>query len=366
MAPVRFVWRSLFILLGIVLVLVLGAVAYRGWRQQENARYLAIETPNGIREGSFVPIGRLEQWIQIRGDDRSNPIILMLHGGPGGSMGAFTTLFRPWEKDFTIVQWDQRGSGRTYGRHGESGQGEMTIARMTNDGIEVAEYLRRRLKQQKIIVLGHSWGTVLGVLMVKQRPDLFSAYIGTGQVVAKEEKEEIIYDALLKKVRAANDEEAITALEQIGRPPYASQDELLIQRHWLQRYDIPSERDIESNLAPVVLFSPNYSLTDIYNMLNAPKFAAGRIYNELIPYDARKLGLHFEVPFFIIQGEEDSVTPTNLARAYFDSVDAPVKEFVTIKDAGHSALLTKSDEFLRDVLDHVLPVVAESDTANFP
>jgi pimeloyl-ACP methyl ester carboxylesterase len=357
---VRIVWRGLFFLIVLAVLIVASAFGYRGWRQHEIARTLAIETKNGISEASFIRIGGLDQWIQIRGDDRNNPVVLMVHGGPGNSMGPFTQLFRPWEKHFTVVQWDQRGSGKTYGRHGTSGQGAMTIDRMAQDGIEVASYLRRYLRKDKIIVLAHSWGTVLGVKMVKERPELFSAYVGTGQVVAKEEKEEIIYAALMKKVRAANDLEAIKELDQIGAPPFASQEELLVQRKISSRYDIPSERDIQLTLAPVVLFDPNYSVVDIWDFLASPSFAGSRIYAELVHYDARTLGLRFDVPFFLFQGESDAITPTDLARAYFDTIEAPVKAFVVFNDAGHSAMLTNPDAFLGELLGKVRPLTAES------
>jgi pimeloyl-ACP methyl ester carboxylesterase len=340
----------------LAVLLVASAFGYRGWRQHEIARAIAIETKNGIDEASFIRIGGLEQWIQIRGEDRNNPVLLIVHGGPGNSMGPFTQLFHPWEKHFTVVKWDQRGSGKTYGRHGEAGQGDMTIDRMTQDAIEVTSYLRRYLRKDKIVVLGHSWGSVLGVLMVKQRPELFSAYVGTGQVVAKEEKEEIIYAALMKKVRAANDQEAIQQLDQIGAPPYASQEELLVQRRISSRYDIPSERDIQSNLAPVVLFDPDYSVVDIWHFMAAPRFAGNRVYAELVPFDARTLGPRFDVPFFLFQGESDVITPTDLARDYFDSIETPKKEFVVFKDAGHSAILTHPDAFLQALLTQVRPL----------
>lgn len=351
----RFVWRALIVLAAAIALLIAGALSYRAWRQNETARGLAIHTANGIEEASFVPIGGLEQWIQIRGEDRKNPVILILHGGPGGSLMPLPALFRGWEKRFTVVQWDQRGSGKTYGRHGESGQGELTLDRMTRDGIEVATYLRRRLHKEKVILLGHSWGTILGVLMIKVRPDLFSAFVGTGFVVAKEEKEEIIYKALMEKMRAAGDREGIRALEEIGAPPYASQEELLVEREWSLRYDIKPERNLECNLMPVVLFAPAYSLIDIMDFLAAPKFTARAMYEEIENYDARLLGRHFDVPIFIFNGDADTVTPTDLAQAYFDSIDAPAKDFVVLRNGGHSALLTQPDEFLQVLMRHLSP-----------
>ena len=212
-------------------------------------------------------IGGIEQWVQIRGEDRDNPAILVLAGGPGNSLVPLTPVFRTWEQAFTVVQWDQRGAGRTYGRD-PADQGAMTMDRMVRDGIELTLYLREHLRQPKIVLLGHSWGTVLGVLMTKRRPDLYAAYVGTGQVVAKEEKEEILYAALLEKVRAAHDEDGLRRLEEIGAPPYRTQQDLLVQRAVSERYDTDAERNLESELTPVVLFAPGYSLIDIRYFLD--------------------------------------------------------------------------------------------------
>ena len=141
-------------------------------------------------------------------------MILFVHGGPGDSMVPFAQLYRPWEKYFTVVQWDQRGAGKTFGRNGTD-EAPMTMDRMVRDGIEVAEYLRAHLHKDKVILLAHSFGTVLGIQMVKRRPDLFAAYVGTGQVVAKAEKERILYARLMKKLEAAHDAEGIARLKTV-------------------------------------------------------------------------------------------------------------------------------------------------------
>jgi hypothetical protein len=108
------VLKYVFLSLVVLFVLLVGALlALRAHRQHETAQAIAIHTPNGIDEAMYVKIGGIDQWIQIRGQDRNNPVLLCLHGGPGGSWLALTTLFLPWEKEFTLVQWDQRGTGKT-------------------------------------------------------------------------------------------------------------------------------------------------------------------------------------------------------------------------------------------------------------
>src|SRR4030095_15960117 len=146
--------------------------------RSRNARDYAITTPNGIDQASYVEIGGIEQWITIRGEDKRNPVLLFLHGGPGDATNPWSyATFRPWLQAFTVVQWDQRGAGLTLGKNGPSSASAITIARMTQDGIELTELLRKTLQKEKVILVGHSWGSVLGILMVKARPELFHPFL---------------------------------------------------------------------------------------------------------------------------------------------------------------------------------------------
>jgi len=217
----RLLWKTarivLLSLLGIVVGLAAWLLALRLYHQHALAESIAIHTPNGIEEGMYVRIGGIEQWIQIRGQDRSNPVLLFLHGGPGGTLLPMTELFVPWEKAFTLVQWDQRGAGKTLETTGASVAATMSIDRMTRDGIEVSEFLRTHLHKDKIILLGHSWGSILGIYMIRQRPDLFYAWVGTGQVGNMPESLRIGYARLLEKARAKGDPKVVQALEWMTR-----------------------------------------------------------------------------------------------------------------------------------------------------
>ena len=161
------------VVLGVLVVLALGALAFRAWRQLRVAARLEIRTPNGIDESGLQRIGGIEQWVSIRGRDLANPVIVIAHGGPGSGLSpliAETTL--GWERHFTVVHWDQRGAGRTFSR-AKAGQGEMTLARIAEDGLEVTAYALKRTGQAKAILFGGSWGTVVAVAMARRRPDLF-------------------------------------------------------------------------------------------------------------------------------------------------------------------------------------------------
>lgn len=351
--------RGLLALVIALFVAVAGALLYRAWRQHENALTLAIRTPRGIEQAMYVPLGGVDQWIQIRGDDRNNPVLLFVHGGPGFAESPMSSRFRAWEASFTVVMWDQRDAGKTFVRNGP--QHDMSLARVAQDGIELAEYLRHHLHKSKIVLLGHSWGTMVGLRMVHDRPDLFSAYVGTGQVVSIAEKEPVNYARTMAKLKAAHDEEGVHALQAIGPPPYKSADDIMVERNWSSRYDIPSERDIYRSMTPVVLFAPGWSLWDIYEYTQASKYAEASTFDADQSYDARDLGLQFRVPVFIFNGVDDAITPVDLAKRYFDSIEAPEKHFVALKEAGHSAVLTEPDIFLKELVTLVRPVAIRGD-----
>jgi hypothetical protein len=147
--------KFIFLSLGVLFLVAVGAIlALRAHRQHVIAQAIAIHAPNGIEEGMYVKIGGIDQWIQIRGQDRDNPVLLCLHGGPGGSWLSYTNLFLPWEKEFTLVQWDQRGTGKTLETTRGSIADTLSVARMTQDGIEVSEFLRNHLHKDKIFSSG--------------------------------------------------------------------------------------------------------------------------------------------------------------------------------------------------------------------
>lgn len=344
---------------GAVLVLaamIVGALAYRAFRQHDYALMLAVPAV-GINERLFVPVNDTEQFITIRGDDRRNPVVLFLAGGPGNSLVPLAPVFRNWEQHYTLVQWDQRGVAKTVERNGLAGQGRLSIDQAVEDGIALTRFLRKHLATEKVIILGHSWGTMLGMRMIKAEPALFAAYVGTGQVVDKAEKETFIHDALMRKLQAAGDDEAIKELTGVGPPPYKSQQDLLVQRRVSLKYDTLEERELEGKMTPIVLFAPNYSLCDIYYLAGYGDFAAVQMYEEIKRYDVRDLGTDFEVPIFVFNGDRDTITPSELVLPWFETLRAPKKAFVSLAGGGHSAVLTMSDAFLDQMLINLSPPV---------
>lgn len=295
----------------------------------------------GIHQARYVHIGGIDQWIQIRGDNRSNPVLLWLSGGPGFSTITSTAAYRNWEKVFTVVMWDERGEGKTFEKSGKSVAATMTIGRMTDDGIEVAEYLCRRLHKRRIVLLGHSWGSILGIHMIRRRPDLFSAYVGTGQVVALERDAEAAYPLLLRRAKEVNNTVAEKQLEDVGPPPYPDSMNKWVWVKWANMLD-PGQKGGGGAGQPAYI-------------MQGAMWSQGLMWNSILHDDLPALGTRFQVPIFFIQGAEDRLTVTKLARAYFDEISAPQKQFVVLPDVGHLAIFTARVAFLQALVDHVLP-----------
>jgi pimeloyl-ACP methyl ester carboxylesterase len=347
--------RRFVALIALVFTSALLALLYRALRQRRTGQILAIRTQNGIAEGRFVPINGAEQWVHIRGEDCSNPTVLIV-SGHGLSMRAFAPLFCSWEERFTLAQWDRRGIGKTMVRHGKTGSENWTLDLLAEDGIHVAEYLCQRLRQEKIILLGLSQGTAIALLMIKRRPDLFHAYVGTGQIVDMLRNETISYRAAIEQARSTNNTKALKALEKIGAPPYPAVKTWLIKQRW-GAVLAPEMATWRPLILRMTLFAPHHSPRDVYHALTDVLFMPQPFYDEYMAFDARRLGTSFSLPFFIFQGDADVLTPTALAQDYFATVTAPTKALVLLKGGGHIALLTQPEQFLQALVTHIRPLV---------
>jgi pimeloyl-ACP methyl ester carboxylesterase len=352
-------------ILGAAAVLVAVAAAglgYRAWRQQAAAEILAIRTPNGVQEGRYVVLGGIQQWIQIRGEDRSNPVLLFVHGGPGRSTLPISSGWRAWEKYFTIVQWDQRGAGRSYGMTGDTVAPTMSLERMTQDGVELADYLRMRLRKDKIILIGHSWGSFLGVHIVKARPELFYAYVGTGQVVGRatfEKAFEITIARLQALAQSADNTEALAELAPVASRPVNNPDNRRVVDKWSRTLALPSNDSFELAGPVPPIFMPDFSLLDWYNWRSGAAFSAKYLRGRdgpMVRRDLAALGLEFPIPVILIEGDADDITPSGPAEQYFERITAPHKEFVTVRGGDHFIPFDRPDQFLGELVARVRPL----------
>lgn len=302
-----------------------------------------------INEEKFVTIGGIEQWLSIKGHDRTKPVILFLHGGPGSVMSPYTdAILSEWKKDFILVNWDQRGAGKTFGRNAPANVNEdywiehpLTIQQMTNDGIELTEYLIKNLGKQKVIIIGTSWGSVLGANMALKRPDLYRAYIGHSQVVNASESLVHAYHQVYRLATNANDQASIDKLKSLGTPPYDDAKNTGQLFRIIKKYE-----SANSTPAPAFWWEPakayageadgrNRENGDDYSFINYVGHKKLGIKAMMSGVDLMKDGLNFKVPVYIVQGEKDILTPAQITRTYFDKITAPKKEYILLTEAAH-------------------------------
>ena len=317
-----------------------------------NARDYAIHTPNGVQEDRFIRLGGVEQWISIRGEDTRNPVILFVHGGPGDATSLYGwALLRPWFKRFTVVQWDQRGAGRTYGRNGPTTP-DVTIARIVADGIELADSLTHALNKKKIVLVGHSFGSILGLQMVKTRPDLFYAYVGTGQVgAASDTMLATAYREVVAAAKRRNELTAVAELTAIGPPPWREGRSYGVEHKWGNLLD-----HVDAFLASTLtlkLTAPGATLRDVNDSFDGEGFSGSKLVPQINTIDRELFRSTFEVPVFVFQGAADLTTPPSLAQRFVRAIHAPTKAFVTIRDGGHFVVFTRPDAFLADLVRYV-------------
>jgi pimeloyl-ACP methyl ester carboxylesterase len=340
----------------LLLVLAAGSAGLRRYRQGILRNRAVLSGPHAVTESRFVTIGGVEQWLQIRGADRDNPVLLVVHGGPGSPYSIFTPVLRDWEEHFTVVHWDRRGAGRTLSRSGTPAPADLRFERLVDDGIEVAEFLRRHLRKDKVVLMTGSMGTLVGIPMAKRRPDLFSAYVGTDFYVNMVENDALGHAGTLERVRAAGNTKAVVALEGIGGDPRRwSVKDWGVRMQWSMGTD-PAPKSGFKMLFSLLLTKPDYSLRDVRSWLKGFGATRDAMFDQFMQWDARTLGTDFEIPFFLFQGGSDVVTLTRPAVEYFAEVCAPDKALVLIEGASHFCAFTHPAPFLTALRRHVLPV----------
>ncbi|WP_030411207.1 alpha/beta fold hydrolase [Streptomyces sp. NRRL S-1448] len=336
---------------------VAGLLGYRQVKRAALARRLRITAPGGIDEAGFVRIGGIDQYVSVRGEDRRNPVVLELHGGPGASNLVFTPRTRAWEKHFTIVRWDMRGAAKTFGRGGPAGQGELSLARLQSDALELTEHLRARLGVGKVLLVANSFGTFVGLRLARSNPELFSGYVGTDQNIAAGGRDRSSYRALCERLREAGKRKELAAVTAMGPDAAAWSAEQWSQYAKLVVTSDPLTYDtMKTVVVRSLWFSPLHSLGELRTYFTGMSFSE-QLGPEAMGIDEWAEGTAFRIPFFLFQGDRDVLTPPEPARRFFDDVTAPVKDFALIRDASHFASFRHPDQFLDLMLTKVRPVV---------
>jgi pimeloyl-ACP methyl ester carboxylesterase len=292
-----------------------------------------------IDEEGFRRIGGTEQWVTIHGQDSGRPVLLFLHGGPGNPLSPFAkNIYGSWSRDFVLVQWDQRGAGLSFGKNPAQAQASLTLERMVADGLELTEQLQQQLGPRKVLLMGSSWGSVLGVHMAKRRPDLFAAYVGTAQMVSAQANGQASFQQTLALAEAAGDASTVTALKAIGPPPHRDPRAFGVLRRAIRAYEIknstPAPRDWWRAEARYQSAEAQAAAEEgeEYSFVQFVGLAGDGMLSKI---DLPALGPEYRIPMHFIQGEQDLLTPLAVTQGFVDSIRAPEKSLTVVPLAGH-------------------------------
>lgn len=302
-----------------------------------------------------VRLGGHDQWIQVRGASRDLPVLLYLSGGPGQSDLAYSrVLLEELTRDFLVVGWDQRGAGKSYPSLDPAG---LTLDRAVADAVELAQYLCSRYGQEAVVVMGESWGSLLGVLAVQREPRLFRAFVGSGQMVNVLETDLRIYDDLLELAERTGNTGLSSRLRASGPPPYdGALDYAFVMAHYplLEGGYLPParyrERGERSGIGPMGLLGQEYGGLEKVNVLRGLLDMFSVLYPQLQGVDLRRDAARLEVPVILLEGSHELAARTEPAREWFETLQAPRKQLHTLPDSGHSVAFEQADELHRILL----------------
>lgn len=321
-----------------------------------------IVAPNGIERLEAVRIGGIEQWVSVRGMDKRNPVLLFLHGGPGYISIPMSWWFtRGWEEYFTVVQWDQRGAGKTLLMNGRAALAPtMNLERMVADALEMVSWVSRELGKDKLFVLGHSWGSYLGLEVAKRRPGSLHAYIGVGQITDAPESERRGWQFAFDGARRTGNAKAVRELQAIA--PYFAPGhpsplkDLYLQRRWLEYYggSMAHRRgsDAESNLSEL---SPDYTDAEIAHIWDGNEFSEHFLLRQVLNLD-ESATRQLDCPLIVCAGRHDFVVNAELAAKWCADVRAPFKQLVWFENAGHLVMTEEPGKFLVSLLRYARPL----------
>lgn len=336
-------------LLRVGLLVLLGAGVVLGWKALPG-RTPAISGPDPIAVLEAAQIGGMRQWLLIRGQDRHAPVLLWLHGGPGAAqMPLAHATTSALERDFVVVHWDQRGAGKSNPR--DFDPATLTLAQFLSDAREVTHHLQTRLDAERILVLGHSWGTMLGARLVARWPQDYAGYIGVGQQVSTARGIEVTLARLAPLIAARARAAHLRWLEQATPQALLEHAAYVQMMQMLDGYqggmNVPPWR-----LAMMLALAPEYSLGDLWRWLDGARRGSGPMWPEYRARDLSREVLEMPVPMLLISGAQDLNTPVELAAEWFDAVAAPEgKRHAVFARSGHAPFLTEPERFVAEIRD---------------
>lgn len=320
-----------------------------------------IVAPNGVQESFKLRIGGVDQWLDVRGQDRANPVILFVHGGPASPVTPTQWQFqRPIEEYFTVVNYDQRGAGRTYLEDHSDALGDtLHIERYVDDAIELAEAVRTRYGKRKLVLMAHSWGTIVAMRAALKRPDLFFAYVGIGQVISTRENERISFEYGLEQAKAHHNDAAVREMQAIA--PYPgdqpiTRERIIVARKWAQYYGgLSAFREDSDYFFKGPLLSPDYDDAARCAIDEGNVFTLGRVLPEFLAVDQRGVR-RFPIPVLMFMGRHDYTTPSEPTAQWLARLDAPYKKGIWFEHAAHMIPWEEPGKTVVSLVQFVLPL----------
>lgn len=315
--------------------------------------------PGSISEIVRMDIGGVEQGMIIKGVSDKNPVLLFLHGGPGSPEYMFEATYPThMEREFTVCWWEQRDAGMSYSAN--IPKESLTVSQMISDTVEVTNYLRERFGQEKIYIMGHSWGSYLGMHVVAQYPELYTAYIGVGQLSDQFESEKLAYAYMLDTARKTGDTSFARRLEKftINSSEDLNAEYMMLRSEGMNKQGIGITHNMKSFFAEFILpllYLPEYTLADKINYPIGNAMGVDTPMWETCSSDNLMQTIpSVEVPVYIIQGKYDYQVSHDLAKEYSQMLQAPEVHFYTFENSAHSPCFEEPERFMQIMREDVL------------
>jgi proline iminopeptidase len=311
-----------------------------------------------VSELKRLCIGGSYQWVMIRGQNPNNPVLLFLHGGPGTSEMPLLRYFnKDLEKYFTVVMWDQRGAGKS--NYKATPDETFSLDQILGDTYEVTQYLKKRFSQPKIFLVGHSWGSILGILTIKQHPEDYYAYVGVGQVVNAKKNLQVSYDTINKLALLQNSKKEITKFAQFEISRNINGDILLkdaIKMYsWIERNArVFYEKNGHYQLTKATAFAPEFTIRDKAGYLPGTYRSKRLLWNDqFLSINFMTSANQLEVPVYFVQGTHDFITCSDITKEYVDAINAPHKEMVLFDKSAHCPIFEEPKKFNELLISNV-------------
>jgi proline iminopeptidase len=307
--------------------------------------------PGSIATMEMIEIGGVRQCVWFRGADVTQPAVILLHGGPGVSESAlFRRYAAPLEERYLMVYWDQRGAGRSF--HAGIDAGSMTIARMEADLDELVEHVRGRFGKERVVLVAHSWGTVLGTRYAARHPAKVAAYVGIAQIADFAEGERISRQWAFERAIERGHGRAIGALIAMGPIPRTVEEQLEKGR-WVEAFGGMYHAGLSTpKLIREALRTEEADLVDLWKFGRGNAFSLSSLRDEYSQVDLTQR-TSFDVPMIFMLGRHDWHVPSTLAARYLDQISAPSKKVFWFEHSAHHPPYEEPERFVRLMLEEV-------------